>query len=193
LTLMTPFFNPGPIESPEVPIFIAGVNTGLCRLAGELADGFIAHPYHSERYLEEVVRSAIAEGARRAGRQTDEVKIYVSVLTVTEPDLIDFVRSQIAFYASTPSYRPVMALHGWGEVADRLLSLSKKRAWGEMPGLISDEMVETFALVVPPDQLSDALRARYAGLADRISLYLPYIPGHQDDFWRKLVRDFREA
>lgn len=193
LTLMSPFFNPGPIENPEIPIFIAGVNIGLCRLAGEVADGFIVHPYHSERYIREVVRPAIAEGAARAGRDVNQVALSVSAMTVMAPEEADFVRSQISFYASTPTYRPVMASHGWGKVADRLRVLSRKQAWGEMANLIDDDMLGTFAVVAPPEELAAALKRRYQGLVDRLSLYLPFLPGQQDDFWRNLVGRMQEA
>ncbi len=193
LTLMTPFFNPGPIQHPDIPIYLAGVNTGLCRLAGEVADGFHAHPFHSPEYLRQVVRPAIAEGAARAGRQSEAVRLSVTALVVTQPEETDFVRSQIAFYASTPSYRPVMALHGWGEVADRLKALSRRGAWGEMAQLISDEMLETFAVAAPEAELGAALRARYQGLADRLALYIPFHPGSRDDLWRAVKAGLQGA
>jgi probable F420-dependent oxidoreductase len=193
LTLMTPFFDPGRIEHPQIPIYIAGVNTGLCRLAGEVADGLIAHPYHSERYLREVVRPAIAEGAKRVGRSTEAVRLSVTAFTVTGPEEADFVRQQIAFYASTPSYRPVMALHGWGEVADRLGELARRQAWAEMPGQVSDEMLDTFAVVESTDGLAEALKARYGDLADRLMLYLPYSAGQNDAFWRRLIAEMVET
>jgi len=112
LTLMTPFFNPGPIEHPDIPIYIAGVNTGLARLAGEVADGFIAHPFHSPRYLREVILPAIEEGAKKTGRNRSEVKISVSAFAATTPKERQYIRQQIGFYASTPTYRRVMDLHG---------------------------------------------------------------------------------
>lgn len=189
LTLMTPFFDPGPIDHPQIPIYIAGVNKGLCRLAGEVADGLLVHPYHSERYLRQVVIPAVAMGASRSGRDSAAVKLAVTVMMVTEPDATDFVRAQIAFYASTPSYRPVMALHGWGEVADQLRLMARRGAWGEMADLIDDKMLRTFAVVASGEALADALRERYAGLADRLSLYLPFSPGDRDSFWRRLTKD----
>jgi probable F420-dependent oxidoreductase len=193
LNLMTPFFNPGPIDHPHVPIYIAGVNTGLCRLAGEVADGMLAHPYHSVRYLQEVVRPAVAAGAARAGRDPALIHVAVTALVATNPDEAEFVRSQIAFYASTPSYRPVMALHGWGEVADQLRALARGGEWGEMGGLITDEMLNTFAVVAPEQELAATLRRRYAGLADRLSLYLPFSPGERDGFWRNLAAELQDA
>jgi probable F420-dependent oxidoreductase len=188
LTLMSPFFNPGRIEHPQVPIFIAGVNTGLARLAGEAADGFQVHPFHSPAYLEQVLLPAIEEGALKAGRTRGDVQVSVSAFVVTSPEEDLFVRSQIAFYASTPSYRAVMALHGWEEVAGQLSALAKRGQWGDMPALIDQGMLETFAVVTSPAELPDALRDRYSGVVDRLGLYLPYSPGKRDDFWRHLLK-----
>jgi len=193
LTLMTPFFHPGPIEYPSIPVYIAGVNPALCRLAGELADGFLAHPYHSADYLRQVVRPEIDAGAARGGRAPGDIRLCVTALTATDDDEAGFVRSQIAFYASTPTYRPVMAHHGWGETADRLRELARRAAWGEMPELITDEMLSTFAVVAPEADLAAALLERYRGLADRLSLYLPYSPGSRDAFWRRLVEQMGVA
>ncbi len=187
LTLMTPFFDPGPIEHAEIPIYIAGVNVGLCRLAGEVADGFIAHPYHSARYLREVVRPAIEQGASQSGRDINQIVLTTSVMVSTRPEEKAFLRSQIAFYASTPSYRPVMALHGWGEIADQLQVLSRKKAWQEMAALINDEMLETFAISAPSGDLAEALKDKYQGLIDRLSVYRPFVPGEDDEFWKELV------
>jgi probable F420-dependent oxidoreductase len=188
LTLMTPFFSPAAIDNPSIPIYLAGVNRGLIQLAGEVADGLHVHPLHSERYLREVVQPALREGAARAERDPLAVEVSVSVIAVTHAEEAAFGRSQIAFYASTPSYRPVLELHGWGEVADRLSALARRGAWAEMSGLIDDEMLGTFAVVADPDGLAAALRARYRGLANRVTLYRPFRPGEQDGFWRSLAR-----
>jgi probable F420-dependent oxidoreductase len=186
LALMTPLFDPGPIDYPEIPIFLAGVNPTLCRLAGELAQGFHVHPLHSAEYLGQVVRPAIADGAARAGRLASEVQVTVSVFTATDPAEADGVRRQLAFYASTPSYRPVLERHGFGAVADRLSGLARRAAWDDMPGLISDDMLETYAVVARPDELAAALRARYSGLADRLMLYRPFSPAEAETFWEPL-------
>ena len=192
-TLMSPFFTPGPIPHPGIPIYIAGVNKGLCRLAGEVADGFHAHPYHSRRYLKEVVLPSIEGGLEKAKRDQGEVSLSITALVACDPDEKEFIRSQIAFYASTPTYRPVMALHGWGELADQLRQLSRQGAWGEMPELISDEVLVEFATVASQEELAAALKERYAGIADRITLYLPYFPGDRDDFWRKLTNEMHRS
>jgi probable F420-dependent oxidoreductase len=193
LTLMTPFFNPGPIAQPEIPIYIAGVNTGLARLAGEAADGFVVHPLHTQRYLEKVLLPAIQAGASSMGRDREAVKISVSAFTVTHPAEALFVRQQVAFYASTRSYRAVMALHGWEAEAETLSALASRKKWGEMPDLITDEMLETFAVVAEPDSLAARLSERYRGLADHLSLYLPFSPGERDAFWAGLVDALKES
>jgi probable F420-dependent oxidoreductase len=192
LSLMSPFFNPGPISHPGIPIYIAGVNKGLARLAGELADGFVVHPLHTSRYLEEVLLPEIEDSARNNGRSLGDVNISISAFVVTTPEERQFIQSQIAFYASTPSYRPVMELHGWGDVAEQLSRLAARRQWLEMPQLIDENMLQTFAVISSPDNLPGDVIDRYQGFADRLSLYLPYFPGERDQFWKMIVQGIRE-
>ena len=187
LTLMSPFFNPGPIQTPAIPIFIAGVNTGLARLAGEVADGFHVHPFHTRRYLSEVLLPAIEQGAAKTGRQRSAMQVSVSAFVATTPQEQWFARQQISFYASTPSYRPVMELHGWAEAAEKLSALAVRGQWADMPDLISDEMLDTFAVQTPPGELAASLGERYRGLADRLTLYIPFVPGERDAFWKSLI------
>jgi len=189
LTLMSPFFNPGPIAHPDIPIYIAGVNTGLARLAGEAADGFHVHPLNSPRYLREVLLPAIDEGLQKTGRQSSDVEISVTAFAASSPEEVNFARMQIAFYASTPSYRRVFSLHGWEEIAGQLSKLAARGQWGEMGELIDDEILETFGVVASPGELGAAIRERYQGLADRLTLYIPFNPGERDDFWKHLIAD----
>ena len=189
LTLMTPFFNPGPIAQPRVPIYIAGVNTGLAQLAGEVCDGFHVHPYHSAAYLRDVLRPAMAAGAARAGRAPADIQVAGTVFVITAPGERDTVRQQIAFYASTPTYRPVMAHHGWAETAERLSALAARGEWAAMTALISDEMLDTFAVSAPLAELAEPLRARYAGLLDRVALYRPFVLSDDGASWQKLARE----
>lgn len=193
LNLMSPFFNPGPIAQPYIPIFIAGVNPGLAQLAGELADGFLAHPFHSAEYLAEVIAPAIQRGAQKSQRQREAVQLSVTAFCATAKEEAEFVRSQIAFYASTPSYRRVMEHHGWGEIGERLSSLASRAQWEDMPALIDDTMLETFAVVADEKHLAEKLRQRYAALAQRLALYLPFVPGQRDAFWRDLVGEMRSG
>jgi probable F420-dependent oxidoreductase len=181
-TLMTPFFSPGPIATPDIPVYIAGVNEGLCRLAGEICQGFHVHPFHTPRYLRECILPNIAAGAARAGRTRADVVTNCAVFVVTGSsaqeiaDNTGFVRSQIAFYASTPSYSTVMALHGWLDLHERLNLMSRQGRWFEMAELISDDILHEFAVVAPADELAHAVRERYAGLLDRVGYYFPFVP-----------------
>jgi probable F420-dependent oxidoreductase len=196
-TLMTPFFSPGPITHPDIPIYIAGVNSGLAQLAGELCDGFHAHPLNSAKYTAEVLRPQIAAGATKASRDPAACAVAGSSFVITGPDaqtrekLRGFVRQQISFYGSTPTYRPVLECHGWGDVGEQLSQLAAQQRWAEMPALVTPEMEATFAVEADPADVGRALRTRYDGLLDRIGLYMPFVPGQMDDFWRKLAADLR--
>jgi probable F420-dependent oxidoreductase len=192
-TLMTPFFNPGPIADPRIPIYIAGVNEGLARLAGEVGDGFHVHPLHSVKYIDEIVRPQIAAGAARAGRPATQIALISSAFAITGPNqaVMDatraMAREQIAFYASTPTYRVVLECHGWQATGEQLSRLAAAKRWGEMSALITDEMLEVFAVQAPLDQIGQALRARYDGVLDRVFCYIPFVPGELDDAWREIV------
>jgi probable F420-dependent oxidoreductase len=198
-TLMTPFFNPGPINHPNIPIAIAGVNSGLARLAGETCQGFHAHPFHSVRYLQNIVRPAIVEGAERTSRSTEDVELAVSIFVITgrTPEALaeqrERMRAQLAFYASTPTYRVVLEVHGWQEIGERLGKMARTQRWAEMPALISDDMLETFTVIAPPDELGAAVRERYKGIVDRVAFYLPFEPGQDDQFWRSALRAIQSA
>ena len=192
LNLMSPFFNPGPIKHPRIPIYIAGVNKGLANLAGETADGFLVHPLHTPSYLHEVLIPAIEKGLGKAGRSREDVKISTTAFVVTSPEEDLFVRAQISFYASAPSYRSVMKLHGWEDVAKALSRLAAGGKWGEMPGLVNDDMLNEFAIVSDPKNLASGLINRYQELVDRLGLYIPFVPGEKDQFWRDLIEGFRE-
>ncbi|MEP7137114.1 MAG: TIGR03617 family F420-dependent LLM class oxidoreductase [Chloroflexota bacterium] len=191
ITLMSPFFNAGAIEHPHIPIYIAGVNTGLARLAGEMCEGFHAHPFHSVRYMKEVMLPAIEEGTQKTHRKREDVSVSVTAFIATTPEEMNFARMQISFYASTPSYRPVMDLHGWSGVAETLSMHAAKGEWAEMPMLITDEMLSEFCLVTEEDKLADELKNRYAGIADRLTLYTPFVPGERDEWWRGLAEKFK--
>ncbi len=193
---MSPFFNPGPIPHPNIPIYAAGVNQGMCRLAGELCDGFHVHPFHSAQYLRQVILPAVEEGLRISGRQRSRLELVSSVFVIpgdtqTEKAAASHpIRQQIAFYASTPSYAPVMELHGWGDTREQLSRLAARGRWGEMPSLISDEMLDVFAISGTWLELPDKIMARYEGLLDRVMYYLPFNPGQMDGQWRRAIESF---
>jgi probable F420-dependent oxidoreductase len=196
-TLMTPFFNPGPIEHPEIPVHIAGVNTRLAALAGEVCDGFHVHPFHSPEYVRRTVKPAIAEGAEKGGRNPEEVELATSVFVVTGESAAEIekqrekMRAQISFYASTPTYRTVLEAHGWEEVGEELGKLARDKEWNEMPKLVTDDMLDAFCVEAAPDEVGPALKERYENLIDRVALYTPFVPGEREAFWRATIESVR--
>ncbi|MDQ2808300.1 MAG: TIGR03617 family F420-dependent LLM class oxidoreductase [Chloroflexota bacterium] len=196
LKLMTPFFDPGPLDVPPPPVWIAGVNEGLARMAGEVCDGFLAHPFHSVRYLREALRPWIASGLTAAGRPPDALQMSVSTFVIfgegaARDRMRAEVQQQLAFYASTPNYATVLALHGWEEIGTQLTGMAARGRWAEMGALISDEMLAEFAVEGATFAAAvGQLPARYAGLADRVTPYLPFVPGRQDAAWAEAVAAF---
>lgn len=189
LTLMAPFFNPGPIDHPPIPIYIAGVNQRLCELAGELCDGFHVHPFHTVDYLRERIRPWVLAGAQKTGRGLEQVEFSSTVFAVVGDSEAEraqnreAVRQQLSFYASTPSYRPVLAHHGWDDLSEQLGRLAIRQRWDEMPALISDELIDVFAVSGAWDEIGPHILDRYGGLLDRVTLYLPFVPGERDAAW----------
>jgi len=197
--LMTPFFNPGPMAHPDIPVFLAGVQPTMCRTAGEVADGFHVHPLHSPRYLREVVHPSLAEGRRLAGKPAEGMQLYAPVFCITGLNAAQtaereaFVRGQIAFYASTPNYRHILDLHGWTAAGEKLSKMVRAGEWDKLGGEITDEMLDAFAVTAPLDKLPGVLRQRYAGLVQRISIYLP-VPGSDDpQVWQDFAGAFHAA
>ncbi len=155
-----------------------------------MCDGFHGHPFNSPRYLREAILPAIEEGAQKAGRKREDVSVSVTAFAATTPEEENFARAQISFYASTPSYRPVFALHGLEDVAEELSVHAAKGEWGEMFGLVTDEILHTFCLVTDAELLPAKLQERYGDIADRLTLYTPFVPGEKDGFWKKMVEAF---
>jgi probable F420-dependent oxidoreductase len=177
-TLMTPFFSPEPHEFGPPPVFVAGVGERMTQVAGEVADGFFFHPFTTDRYLHEVTLPAL-----RRGRGADDLTGFTlagPVFTCTGRDdaelavAIKGTKDQIAFYASTPAYRPVLDLHGWGDLQPELTRLSKAGRWSEMGYAIDDELLHAFAVVGEPAAVGKGLRERWGDTAARVTLYATY-------------------
>lgn len=194
-TLMTPFFQPAPMPHWRIPIFIAGVNEYMCRLAGEQCDGFHVHPFHSLKYLRETTLPNIEAGLKKSGRARRDIQLSTSLFVITgdTPDEIeaakDPVRQQISFYASTRTYRAVLEAHGWGDVSDQLNRKSAAGDWGGMASLITDEMLEVYAVIARRDDVVDQIKRRYEGILDRFSFYWPYDPAEKAT-WAPIIRAF---
>ncbi len=195
---MTPFFNPGPIDHPDIPVVIAAVNPAMCRLAGELCQGLVVHPFHTVDYLDQVVKPAVAAGAERTGRLADAISLHAAVMVVTGRDGSEMAaaaaqaRRQIAFYASTPSYRRVVEHAGW-DVGSSLSGLARQGRWGEMGDLIDDEMLAQVAVVAPLEEVGETIRRRYEDRLARLTFYElgdGFLPN--DDSWSQLISAIRE-
>jgi probable F420-dependent oxidoreductase len=179
-TLMTPFFNPGPNPYGTAKIFLAGVGELMTEVAGETCDGFLCHGFTTERYLREVTLPALERGRAKAGKTMEGFEIVGPSFVVTGTNDDEMAkatagtRQQIAFYGSTPAYRGVLDLHGWGGLQEDLNKLSKQGQWVEMGELIDDEMLNTFAVVGAPEDIATELHRRYGDVIKRISFYAPY-------------------
>jgi len=193
-TYMTPFFNPGPLEHPRIPVHVSAVNPAMCRLAGEVCDGVRLHGFCTRRYLDEVIVPNIEAGAKKAGRSLAEIELSGGgflATGATDEEVakqVETVRTQISFYGSTPSYHGVLALHGWQDLGDRLNKLSREGKWQEMARAVPDEVVHTFAAVGRLDQIGARIRERFRGIR-RVALPVPRADRDEEARFRDLLAD----
>jgi probable F420-dependent oxidoreductase len=197
-TLMTPFFTPAAADlgAAGLPkIVLAGVGELMTEVAGEVCDGFICHSFTTERYLREVTIPALARGREKVGKSMDGFEIVGPSFVVTGATDEELeaaaagTRQQIAFYGSTPAYRPVLELHGWGDLQTELNTLSKRGDWVQMGRLIDDDILGTFAVVGAPEAIGAELRRRYGDVVSRVSFYAPY--ASDPDRWGKVLADIK--
>lgn len=178
-TLMTSFFSPEPSPFAPPKILLAAIGDNMTRVAGEVADGLLVHSFTTERYLREVTIPALRSGFAAAGRSRSDFQVAYPGFVVTGSDEEAMrasdreIRRRIAFYGSTFAYRPVLELHGWGDLQTELHTLSLQGRWADMGSLIDDEVLETFAVVAEPAAVAQAILARFAGLVDRFMLTVP--------------------
>lgn len=182
-TLMTPMFDPGPLRHGNPQIFLAAVGPEMTQVAGEVADGLICHPLTTPQYLSgsmlpllSAARNGTAGAARRDFPIAGEVLVATGSSEQELSAAIAATRRQVAFYASTPAYRAILDHHGWGDLQTELNVLSKRGAWATMTELVSDEMLETFAVVAEPAAVGERVTRRFAGLLDRVVLIFPRQP-----------------
>jgi probable F420-dependent oxidoreductase len=179
-TLMPPIFNPGPAKGGVPPIYLGGVGPKMTEAAGEVADGMLLHPFHTERSLREIMLPSLRRGLAASGRELSDFTIGAQVLVVTGEDEAGFERArmmtrhQIAFYASTPAYRSVLEAEGRGELQPELRLLTKEGRWHEMAGLIDEELLGRVAAVGTPKDVAEILHARYGSLAGRLAFASPF-------------------
>jgi probable F420-dependent oxidoreductase len=179
-TLMTPFFSPEPSPYGLPPIMLAGVGEMMTEVAGEVCDGFFIHAFSTEKYLREATLPALERGRAKSGKTLDDFVIAgPCFITVgrTEEEMavaVEGTKNQIAFYASTPAYRPVLEAHGWGELQPELTAMTKEGRWSEIGSLITDEMMHAFSVVGTPDEVGKGIVRRFGGVAQRTGLYTTY-------------------
>jgi probable F420-dependent oxidoreductase len=196
-TLMTPFFAPPPNPYGAPKVFLAAVGELMTEVAGEVADGIIIHGFTTERYVKEVTVPAIERGLKKAGRDRSSFQISGPLFVVTgeTEEQIEAakqgVKQQVAFYGSTPAYRGVLELHGWGDLQTELNALSKQGEWVKMGELIDEDILNTFAVVAEPEGVGAELKKRYGGVVDRCSFYAPY--KSDADRWASVVADLKSA
>jgi probable F420-dependent oxidoreductase len=196
-TLMTPMFTPSRLTTEFPKVFVAAVGEAMTRLCGEVADGVIAHAFTTKRYADEVTTPALEAGLAKAGRNRADVEVSCPVFIVTgetEEAMAASavgVRKQLAFYGSTPAYRGVLELHGWGELHTQLHALSKQGRWDEMGELFTDDVLAEFAVVAPVAELATALRRRCDGAIDRV---LPAFPADlSEDVVAAVIEEVRRG
>jgi probable F420-dependent oxidoreductase len=177
--LMTPMFTPEPLTHGFPKVFVAAVGEAMTEMCGEVADGLLAHAFTTKRYFEEVTTPALLRGMERSGRKRSEFELSCPLFVVTGEDDAELAANavgtpkQIAFYASTPAYRRVLELHGWGELQTDLHRMSKEGQWDAMGALIDDEILSEFAVVAPLSGVARAVRDRCDGVIDRVLVGFP--------------------
>jgi probable F420-dependent oxidoreductase len=177
-TLMTPMFDQGPSECGDPRIFVAAVGPAMTAVAGEVADGLMAHGFTTPSYLRDVTMVNLAKGLERSNRARSDVEVTIPIMSAVGRDEAEVapklaaVRQQLAFYGSTPAYRGVLEHHGWGDVGDELNRLSKQGEWVAMGGLITDEMLREFAVVGDLESVSAEIKQKFGGLVDRVQMGL---------------------
>lgn len=192
--IMTPMFTPEPHPYPAPKIFLAAVGEAMTEMCGEVADGHLGHPMISKRYLTEVTMPVLQLGLQRSGRDRADFEVSAEVMVATGTTdqqlatAIAATRKQIAFYGSTPAYRKVLDLHGWGDLQPELNRLSKEGEWDTMTSLIDDDMLAAFAVVGPVDEVSAGLRSRCEGVVDRVQ---PILYAASQDCIDAALKDFR--
>ena len=192
-TLMTPFFSPGPNPYGPPKVFLAAVGELMAEVAGEVADGILIHGFTTQRYMREATMPALMRGLehRKRSRESFQVSYPGFVITGTPEEqeaARPIVKGQIAFYGSTPAYRPVLELHGWGELQVELNRLSKLGEWEKMATLIDDDVLDAFAVTAGPSDVASVVHKRYGDLVDRFSFYAPYhLPAER---WAEVLAGF---
>ena len=199
LDLMVPLFDPGPIDHPEIPVHISAINTNMCGVVGEVADGIRLHPVCSPKYIEDVMVPAVERGAARTQRNADDIDWCMKPLIATAPDessldqVAESVRARVGFYLATPAYKAAFEVHGWGDQVDQAASLSREQRWDEIPALVGDEMFYTIATVGTYDRIASLLNERFGSLIDRVEFSIPVNNGDDASLLTSMLKELQES
>jgi len=194
-TLMTPMFNAGPNPYGKPPILLGALGAVMTEVAGEVADGLIVHPFNNEPFVREHALPAVQRGLKKAGRTQDNFILSVTAIIITGATEEEYkaadsaVRNLLAFYGSTPAYKPPMEAIGYGDLQPVLNKLSKEGRWDEMASLIDDKFVAAFATCGEPHEIAQRLMTKYGDFATRLGIYAPY--QSSDDVWPSIIRDLK--
>jgi len=197
LDLMVPQFNPGPVAEPDIPVHLAAVNPFMSQVAGEVADVICPHPICTRDYIEQVMLPAAQKGAAKAGRDPAAIGVSMRSLIATGPDAetlaerAEAVRARVAFYGSTPGYRAVFRHHGLEDLAKELSVLSRAQRWEEMPPLINDDLLHTFAVIGTFDEIVDRMRDRCGRLATAAEFSIPVTSPEDEERLADLIRQLK--
>ena len=197
--LMPPFFNPGPIDHPDIKVYISAVNTNMLGVAGEVCDGVLIHGFSTHKYTQEYILPQIARGAARSGRTLEDIEVTAGGFIVTGRDEEEVERQRqvtkgrISFYASTRSYLPVMSAHGWDDTAAKLYRMSIDGKWGEMPSLVTDDMLDAFSVIGTYDDIVPKLKAAYGSYASSIGFDIPVNSPEDEDLLKGMVAELQSA
>lgn len=178
---MQPMFTPKPNPYGPPPLMLGAIGKPMTRVAGELADWFVVIPFSTDKFVRETTFPALHEGLQKGGRSWDDLKLAAQCMVATGADERSYAEAvartkhQIAFYGSTPIYEKALDAEGWGDLHDTWRTMSREGRWQEMGALVTDEMLERFAVVGEPKDIADKLVARFGDWADRISLMTTYM------------------
>ena len=194
LDLTVPLFVPAPVDNPLIPIHLAAVKPGLCRVAGEVADGVRPHPVCTADYMRDVMLPAAAAGAAKAGRSLDGFQVAHKPLIATAPDeamlavRVRDARARIAFYLSTPAYRPAFEHHGFGELSEQAAALSKAQRWEELPGLVTDDLLEQYVTIGTWDTIGKRIIERFGDVVTTIEFSIAPRNPDEGEFMSSLIK-----
>lgn len=197
--LMIPYYDPGPLSVPRPPVYLAAINKLMCQLTGKIADGHLPGDPITNKWFDEVMLPNIEIGARKAGRSLDDIDLgsYGFIGCARTEDGLARVRTglkeRVALYASTPEYEKMLDMHGWDVTLSDFIALSREGRWADMGKLVSDKMLEAYAVVATPADLPGQLKKRYDSRIGRLQLDEEWFDGLSDGDIAQLVRALKVA